>query len=86
MNGEAVPRRVGKYRIDQVIGRGAVGIVYKGYDEQIDRPLAIKTLRSEIFSDVNDFGSVPQALHRRGAIGGSLPASEHRHGVRPRGA
>ncbi len=54
MNGEAVPKRVGKYRIDHVIGRGAIGIVYKGYDEQIDRPLAIKTLRPEIFDDVDD--------------------------------
>jgi serine/threonine-protein kinase len=49
-----VPARVGKYRIDHVIGRGAIGIVYKGYDEQIDRPLAIKTLRPEILKDVDD--------------------------------
>jgi eukaryotic-like serine/threonine-protein kinase len=54
MNGEAIPKRVGKYRIDHVIGRGAIGIVYKGYDEQIDRPLAIKTLRPEILDDVDD--------------------------------
>jgi len=46
--------RVGKYRVDHVIGRGAIGIVYKGYDEQIDRPLAIKTLRPEIFADIRD--------------------------------
>ena len=44
--------RVGKYRIDQIIGRGAVGIVYRGYDEQIDRPLAIKTLRPEILGEI----------------------------------
>ena len=54
MKGDAVPERVGKYRIDHVIGRGAIGIVYKGYDEQIDRPLAIKTLRPEILNDVDD--------------------------------
>jgi serine/threonine-protein kinase len=54
MNGEGIPKRVGKYRIDHVIGRGAIGIVYKGYDEQIDRPLAIKTLRPEILDDVDD--------------------------------
>ena len=48
------PTRVGKYRIDHVIGRGAIGIVYKGYDEQIDRPLAIKTLRPEILKDVDE--------------------------------
>ena len=54
MKGDGVLKRVGKYRIDHVIGCGAIGIVYKGYDEQIDRPLAIKTLRSEIFNEVND--------------------------------
>jgi eukaryotic-like serine/threonine-protein kinase len=47
-----LPGRIGKYRIDYVIGRGAVGVVYKGHDEQIDRPLAIKTLRPEILQDV----------------------------------
>jgi serine/threonine-protein kinase len=46
----AVPERVGKYRIDHVIGLGAIGVVYKGHDEQIDRPLAIKTLRPEILA------------------------------------
>jgi eukaryotic-like serine/threonine-protein kinase len=44
---------VGKYRIDHVIGRGAVGVVYKGYDEQIDRPLAIKTLQPEVLADLS---------------------------------
>jgi len=48
----SMPVKVGKYRIDRVIGRGAVGIVYKGHDEQIDRPLAIKTLRREILDDM----------------------------------
>ena len=49
--GNTLPTRVGKYRIDGIIGRGAVGVVYKGYDEQIDRPLAIKTLRVEVITD-----------------------------------
>jgi serine/threonine-protein kinase len=33
-----------------------MGIVYKGYDEQIDRPLAIKTVRPEIINDFDDSG------------------------------
>jgi eukaryotic-like serine/threonine-protein kinase len=47
-----MPARIGKYRIDHVIGRGAIGVVFKGHDEQIDRPLAIKTLRPEILTDM----------------------------------
>jgi len=50
---EPHPDRVGKYRIEHVVGRGAVGIVYKGYDEQIDRPVAIKTLQPEILADLS---------------------------------
>jgi serine/threonine-protein kinase len=50
----AIPRKVGKYRIDHVIGRGAIGVVYKGHDEQIDRPLAIKTLRPEILGSLSE--------------------------------
>ncbi|MGI9478053.1 MAG: serine/threonine-protein kinase [Hyphomicrobiaceae bacterium] len=48
------PTRVGKYRVDGIIGRGAVGIVYRGHDEQIDRPLAIKTLRQDVLTNVAD--------------------------------
>ena len=40
--------RVGKYRVDGLIGRGSVGVVFKGYDEQIDRPVAIKSLRLDL--------------------------------------
>jgi serine/threonine protein kinase len=46
--------RVGKYRVDGLIGRGSVGVVYKGYDGQIDRPVAIKSLRLDILSGVAD--------------------------------
>jgi eukaryotic-like serine/threonine-protein kinase len=49
-----MPARVGKYRLDHVVGRGAIGVVYKGYDEQIDRPLAIKTLRPEILENLSE--------------------------------
>ncbi|WP_181708247.1 protein kinase domain-containing protein [Chthonobacter rhizosphaerae] len=53
-----MPARVGKYRIDHVIGRGAIGVVYKGYDEHIDRPLAIKTLRPEFLAEINENGDL----------------------------
>ncbi len=46
--------RVGKYRVDGLIGRGSVGVVYKAYDGQIDRPVAIKTLRLDMLSGVAD--------------------------------
>ncbi len=38
-----LPKRIGRYRVDAVLGEGAFGRVYLGYDEQLDRKVAIKT-------------------------------------------
>ncbi|MBP1852477.1 serine/threonine-protein kinase [Rhizobium halophytocola] len=43
------PRRfVGKYRIDGILGEGAMGRVYAGQDPDIDRPVAIKTIHQHL--------------------------------------
>ncbi|HTP73026.1 MAG TPA: protein kinase [Burkholderiaceae bacterium] len=51
-----VPEKLGKYPITGVIGRGAMGVVFKGYDPIIKRPVAIKTIRKELLDD-DDTGS-----------------------------
>ena len=47
----ANPERLGKYRITGVLGEGAMGIVYKGFDPDIRREVAIKTMRAAAESD-----------------------------------
>ena len=42
------PTRLGKYEIQVVLGKGAMGIVYKGYDPNIERVVAIKTVRKDL--------------------------------------
>ena len=36
------PDRIGRYRIERVLGKGAFGTVYRGYDDKLKRPVAIK--------------------------------------------
>ncbi|WP_077037313.1 serine/threonine-protein kinase [Pelomonas sp. KK5] len=44
----AVPERIGKFTITQVLGQGAMGVVYKGFDPHIQRVVAIKTVHKEL--------------------------------------
>src|ERR1700750_2086789 len=45
------PERIGKYTISEVLGRGSMGTVYKGFDPHIHRPVAIKTIHRELLGD-----------------------------------
>lgn len=36
---------VGRYRVEKVIGKGAMGVVYLAFDPQIERKIALKTIR-----------------------------------------
>src|SRR5687767_4448384 len=44
---ELIGRRFGHIRITGVIGEGGMGAVYAGYDEKLDRKVALKVLHAE---------------------------------------
>ena len=59
----------GKYEITGVIGRGGMGTVFKGFDSQLQRDVAIKVLSDDLTSDTEfrrrfrQEGSVVAKLH-----------------------
>jgi serine/threonine protein kinase len=46
-----LPSSLGKYRIDKILGRGAMGTVYHGFDDDIARPVALKVLHPHLLGD-----------------------------------
>jgi serine/threonine-protein kinase len=66
------PQRLGKYQITEVLGEGAMGVVYKGYDPDIRRSVALKTIRREL-SDAADLdGGVAGRFVNEARAGGRL--------------
>ena len=48
---EGLPQQIGRYQIERRLGSGSMGNVYLGQDSDLDRPVAIKTLRDLELSD-----------------------------------
>jgi hypothetical protein len=40
--GKSIPETIGKFQIERELGRGAFGAVYLGYDEELQRKVAVK--------------------------------------------
>ncbi|NPU95474.1 MAG: serine/threonine protein kinase [Gammaproteobacteria bacterium] len=64
------PQTLGKYQIQGILGKGAMGVVYKGFDPNIARVVAIKTIHASLLDTdmgrelLNRFRNEAQAVGR----------------------
>ena len=63
--GVVLPRR---YRILEPLGRGSMSVVYKGVYEPLDRPVAIKMLKSHLVSDPHQAKRFQREIKTAGSL------------------
>lgn len=51
MSEHELPKTIGRYRVEGVLGEGAMSVVYAGFDPDIQRQVAIKCLHREVASE-----------------------------------
>lgn len=61
--------KLGKYRIDGVLGKGAMGIVYKGFDPHIERVVALKSIHKQLLADNPEMGLIARFKNEAQAAG-----------------
>jgi TonB family protein len=70
--GERMPSIIGRYQVQESIGYGAMGAVYKAFDPLIKRTLAIKTIRLDIPRQSPQYKSFIERFYHEARISGTL--------------
>lgn len=66
------PAQLGKYRITAVLGEDAMGVVYKGFDPDIQRTVALKTIRAQLDTDDASPGAPASRFRNEAQAAGRL--------------
>ncbi|MCP4634369.1 MAG: CHASE2 domain-containing protein [candidate division Zixibacteria bacterium] len=64
--------KMGRYKIEGILGKGAMGTVYKGIDPAIGRPVAIKTIRIDIIDSQDEQAEMVKRLTAEAHSAGKL--------------
>ena len=62
----------GRYQVEGLLGKGAMGIVYQGVDPKINRHVAIKTLQLSDDIDSDEFSEAKERFFREAQTAGGL--------------
>jgi serine/threonine protein kinase len=65
---EGPPEYIGRYRLGERLGRGAMGVVYAATDEALGRPVAIKVMLTNLEADP----SMRERFYREARVTGQL--------------
>jgi eukaryotic-like serine/threonine-protein kinase len=66
-----VPKSIGKYAVTRALGKGAMGMVYEGFDPVIERKVAIKTILAE-YLEAGEMEEAVARFKREAQAGGRL--------------
>jgi eukaryotic-like serine/threonine-protein kinase len=67
-----VPERFGKYVVKAILGRGAMGTVYRAFDPDIRRDVAVKTIRWDLVSESGQRESTEARFRNEARAAGRL--------------
>src|ERR1700732_3708970 len=65
------PQTIGKYKVTRPLGKGAMGVVYEGFDPVIERKVAIKTILAE-YLEAAEMEEAVARFKREAQAGGRL--------------
>jgi len=64
-----IPASIGKYQVQDVLGQGGMGIVYRAFDPAIHRPVAIKTITKSALDPADLQYALTRFRHEAQAVG-----------------
>ncbi|MCP4704909.1 MAG: protein kinase, partial [candidate division Zixibacteria bacterium] len=69
---QLINKSLGRYKVLDTLGQGAMGTVYKGIDPAINRNVALKTIRLDFVSDPAEMNELKERLFREARAAGML--------------
>jgi serine/threonine-protein kinase len=66
---EEIPDKLGRHNILEIVGTGAMGVVYRGFDEIIERFVAIKVIRHDIVAKLGAHDTLERFKTEAKAVG-----------------